>query len=444
MNKVNVTNSIATNWLISLISATFFFYVIIDSSIFNIIGIDLLKKFHLTSTELGSFSSIYLWANALWLLPAGLFYDKFPLKSVFLGAFISCFLATFTFALSSLLWLDVICRLVAGAASAFAFLGCLRIVIQLFPPKKTAFAIGIVIAVGMSGGIFANTVFTVLVQHTGWRTALALLGFLGVAFFMLIFIVMRSSIFIKLESKRSDEKNILSLWNKITKSMSNKQNWLIGSYIGLLNLPIMMLAPLWVSWYLIQVYNLSMTQATAITSMIFFGEILGSSIISWLANQLIPKKILMYMGTFLSITTLICIVYIPFLTQIDLYVLFFMLGFFISTQVIGYPIIAENNDVELVSTAQGMVSTLVNFISATCKPLFGWILTLNWRPLYQNGIPQYGLTNYHIAFLLLLIAFILALFFCLAIKKPNRENNIDAKNNQMITAKNKYLERVEY
>lgn len=426
MEKVfSSTPSTRLAWILTLTCAFYFFYVIVDGTLLNVIGSDIIKTFSLTSTELGTFASVYLWSNALWLIPAGLIYDKYPTRYIIISTFFMCIVATFVFAYSSWLWLDIICRLVAGMGSAFGFLGCLRIAVMLFSPQRSAAAIGMVITLGMSGGIFTNLVFVHLVIDLGWRTGLVFFAGLGLIFLLLIIIALQTSTVKNLENRKHINEQVSSLREKIWIVLKNGQNWIIGIYIGLLNLPMMMLAPLWLSWYLRQVYNLDLAHAASLTSILFLGEIIGASLVGWIANKLMAPRALMFIGAFLSMLVTFVIIYIPHLNIHLLFGMLFSLGFLVSVQVLGYPLIAQHNQSAYVSTAQGVASTLVNIISALSKPLFGWLLALHWIPTYRNGLPFYQISNYNVALLMLPVGFILAMILCVCIRSKKAVSAFD-------------------
>ena len=195
---------------------------------------------------------------------------------------------------------------------------------------------------------------------------------------------------------------------------SNKQNWLFGIYTCMLNLPIFLLAQTWGSLYLSQVHHLSMTKATLVTSMIFIGTILGSPTLGWLSDTISRRKLPMLLGAIASLGIILLIMYLPSLSFTGLLLLFLILGYTTSTQIITYPAISESNSLVTNSGALGLASILIMSGGAIFEPMFGWLMQRNLSHEVIDGIPNYSNADYHHAFMILPVAFIvgiIAMFF---------------------------------
>ena len=73
-------------WIVTLTASLFFFYEFIQLNLFNAIAVDLMQDFHLDAAQLGNLSSMYFYANALFLFPAGMMLDRFSAKKLLLFA----------------------------------------------------------------------------------------------------------------------------------------------------------------------------------------------------------------------------------------------------------------------------------------------------------------------------------------------------------------------
>ncbi|WP_119344047.1 hypothetical protein [Facilibium subflavum] len=85
-------------------------------------------------------------------------------------------------------------------------------------------------------------------------------------------------------------------------------------------------------------------------------------------------------------------------TLFVLTILIFSLGFFLSSQVVGYPYIAENNPPDVANTATGLASLILNLLGAALQPLFAWFI---------HGVR--GNVDFTMAWLFLIGCFIVAL-----------------------------------
>ena len=95
-------------------------------------------------------------------------------------------LCTFLFSAATELWQAELCRFVTGIGGAFCLLSCVRLASRWFPPYRMALVIGLVVTFAMMGGMIAQTPFTILVDHVGWRSTLFWDAVMGLA--MLVWI----------------------------------------------------------------------------------------------------------------------------------------------------------------------------------------------------------------------------------------------------------------
>lgn len=196
----------------------------------------------------------------------------------------------------------------------------------------------------------------------------------------------------------------------------NIQNWLAGLFVSLVNLPLMLLGSTWGGFYLTQTQHLSSIDASFVDSLLFFGMIIGSPVVGWISDKARQRKMPMIFGTIASLIIILAIMYLPNLSYDSLAILFFMLGFAISSQIIGYPLVAESNPSILTGTSEGLASVLI-MSGGFLIPVFPMLLNLHWNHAMKNGIPQYALHNYHLAFLIMPIAFLIALIAAFLVKE---------------------------
>ena len=131
-----------------------------------------------------------------------------------------------------------------------------------------------------------------------------------------------------------------------------------------------LLAAAWGNFYLIQRYHIANTQASFITSMIFLGIILGSPIVGVISDLVRSRKLPMICGAFLSLVSILAIIYTPNHSVAFLALLFLILGVVTSAQVISYSVIFESNPQHLMSTAMGIAAVFINIIGAVSQSLY--------------------------------------------------------------------------
>jgi MFS family permease len=157
----------------------------------------------------------------------------------------------------------------------------------------------------------------------------------------------------------------------------NRQNWLAGLFIGLLNLSVLLLGAVWGTTYL-KFVNPELSEATftGIVGMIFIGTMIGSPICGWLSDRLKSRKKAMAGGAVLSLAVMLAIMFPPSTGAGLFYVLFLLLGILTAAQSIGYPVIAESNEDRVLGTANGLSAVVLMGIGAIGQPLFGHLVAL--------------------------------------------------------------------
>lgn len=398
-------------WLVCLSAALFFFYEFIQMGMFNSISQELMHDFSINAGQLGFLSATYFYADVIFLLFAGILVDRFSIRRIILSAMVMVVLSTMLFAFSQTFEIAAFSHFIAGIGNAFCFLSCIKLATRWFPTQRLAFVIGIIITIAMAGGIVAQTPFSLVVHAIGWRNAVMINAGLGMFITVLIYCFVHDYPKHQLSKKMADvvASKPISVMKSIRLSLRNKQNSLAGIYTCLLNLPIILLGALWGSLYLTQVHHLEKTQASLVATMIFLGTIIGSPLVGWFSDFISRRRLLMIIGAVFSLLVLLAIMFIPILHFSTLVILFLLLGFFTSTQIISYPLIAESNPRHLTGTSTSLAAILIMGGGAVFQPLFGWLIDLHWDQTFLQGVPFYSASNFHYGMAIMPIAFIVSL-----------------------------------
>ncbi|CAN5422958.1 MFS transporter [soil metagenome] len=369
--KLNLKKQVPS-YFVLFVAAVYFFYCMVQLSVFNALSQKIMVVFSLSYGQFGYLSSVYLYAMAIALFPIGMLFDRFSIRKIFLISMGLIILAVAILALTSNVFVGGMCRAVCGIAHGIAFLGGLRLASKCFP-LHSVLATGVFISIGLTGGIVAATPFAALVNVMDWRIAMLLNAFVGLLFWIMVFIVIHDD---KPNNKLQQTaylKNML-FWHQIKNVMMNRQNWLCGLYIGLLNLSVYLLASLWGNVYLIDKYHIPNNTAAAINSMVFLGIIIGSPIAGWISDRLERRKLPMMLGAALTLITIVIIIKATTYSSLFMFTAFLLLGVFSSAQVIGFPSITESNLAVLTSTAMGFATFIVNILGGLGQSLFGWLM----------------------------------------------------------------------
>ncbi|MCZ6914266.1 MAG: MFS transporter [Rickettsia endosymbiont of Ixodes persulcatus] len=416
----NNSNKKWQSWIVCFSAALFFFYEFIQMNMFNAISADLMRAFSLDATELGKLSAYYFYANLLFLPVAGALLDRFSTRLIILSALLFCVVGIAGFATTHSFFLACIFRFMSGIGSAFCFLSSIRLASRWFPAKQMALVTGLIVTMAMMGGMVAQTPLTLLNQALGWRYTLLLDAGLGLMIFTIIFYFVQDCP----PGLKQDQKvlqleladlGVLKSWGL---AYLNPQNLLCGLYTSLTNLPIALLGAIWGSLFLQQTAHLSPTEASLAPSMLFLGTIIGGPIVGWFSDKIKKRVLLMLLGALISLLLTIAIICLPKLLSLTaILLLFFTLGFFTSSQVLSYPLVAESNPKNLTATSVSVVSFFAIGGYAVFQPLFGWLMDYDWQGTVINQIRIYSIGDYHRALLILPIGFCIALFAALLMKE---------------------------
>ncbi|PWY55201.1 MFS transporter [Legionella qingyii] len=359
-------------WVVCLSAGLFFLYEFFQLNIFDVINQPLRDDFHIDATQLSWMSSAYLWADILFLLPAGIILDRFSTRTVILSAMFICVLGTVGFALTHSFILASFCHFLSGIGNAFCFLSCVVLVSHWFPPRRQALVIGSLVTMAFVGGMMAHTPFAYLYELFGWRKALLIDGAVGAGLLLWIYYMVSDK---PAESPKKTCSNQGEVISEFIKALSNSQNWLAGFYTSFLNLPIMVLCALWGASYLQVVHHLPEMVASNVVSLIFMGSVIGCPLAGWLSDSQGRRKPLMIGGAIATLITVIPLFLDIVLSQFALSIIFFALGFFTSTQVISYPLVAESNSAENTGAATGIASVIIMGGGGVGQVLYGWLIT---------------------------------------------------------------------
>jgi MFS family permease len=388
-------------WLVCLSAGLFFLYEFFQLNIFDVINQPLRQDFHINATELSWMSSGYLWADLLFLLPAGIILDRYSTRKVILSSMFVCVVSTLGFALTRSFAMAFLFHFLSGIGNAFCFLSCIVLVSHWFPPRKQALVIGSLVTMAFIGGMMAHTPFAYLNELFGWRHALVIDAAFGALLLLWIYFVVKDQPVDAVRIKpTSQNKPLLGF----VMALSNRQNWLAGSYTCLLNLPIMVLCALWGASYLQVVHHVSEIVASNIVSLIFMGSVIGCPLAGWLSDGQGRRKPLMILG---AVATLVSV--LPLFCHLELStgalsVIFFALGFFTSTQVISYPLIAESNNIENTGSATGLASIIIMGGAGVGQVLFGWLVSH-----HAHQVTEYTVSDFEFALWIFPIAAVAAL-----------------------------------
>ena len=404
-------------WIVVLSASLLFFYEFIQFNMTSSLQPELMRDFHLNAQQYGFLSAADFYANLLFLFPAGLLLDRFSVRRLLIVAMALCAGGTLLFALTSNFMLAWCFRFVTGLGAAFCMVSAVRVASRWFPAHRMGLVTGVIVTMAFLGGMLSQAPFTALILKYGWRHTVLLDAALGFAMMLVIW-----QFVVDFPPGYKQAENLakisgLGFLQSFRQSTLRIQNWLAGLYASLVNLPVFILGAVWGTAYLTQIHHIPRTEAAAINSMLYLGTILGSPFAGWVSDKIRLRRAPMLFGAIVSLAILLMIVYAPNVSPLGYTILFFLLGFTSSTQVISYPTVIESNPKALTAMAVSVISFSCVAGGAIFQPLTGWLMDMHWDGAMLNGVPVYTAADYHFGFIVLPIGYIVALITAFLIRE---------------------------
>lgn len=374
------TENLSKSWLVVMSAASFFFYSFIQMTMFSTAEMknyfsDVLSIPN--TAAFGLFAGMFLIGCVIFLIPAGILLDKFSVRKLMLGAVLLMVIGVAGMTFTHNLAIAKFFRFLTGIAHCIAFMAPLRLAPRWFPSKKLALAVGLVITFAVTGGLVSQTPMYWTITALGGKQTMFLNSGLGVLIFIMIYLFVKDHPQEAGQSEAVTATESLPLWEGLKKAVGNKQNWLCGFYIGLLNLAVLLLGAIWGTNYLQYKYSyLTPEIITSIIGMIFIGTMIGSPLCGLISDKLKNRKWTMLVGALFSLVVMFIIMYVNKPSPIFLYFMFLLLGIITSAQTIGYAVIGESNNDNVLGTANGFSAVLLMGMAAIAQPLFGWLISI--------------------------------------------------------------------
>ncbi len=360
-------------WAITLIGSLFFFYGFIQVNMLTPMASALQSCFMASAQEIGLLSAFFFYSNVLFLLPAGLILDRFPIKKVMLFNLVLAIIGSLIFARSSSLPMAAFSRFISGIMMSFGLIACLKLASLWLPPARLALASSLIVTIGMFGAAAAQTSVTFLVGAFDWRYATMFIAGAGGLITVII------GFFVKQSAPSAVSAPSQGVFQSLREAAKEPQNWLCGTFIATINLPVAILGALFGVTYLTSTYGVSAMQGATIVAMLFTGMICGSPFFGFISDRLKKRKMLVLSGGAACLVLMLMVMYLPGLGSVALHLLFFGVGFTSACQVLGYPMIAEANPPANTGTALSLAAILIMGGGyGLGLPFVGYLLDMNW------------------------------------------------------------------
>lgn len=398
-------------WFICALAALFYTYEYLLRIEPGIMAEQLRHYFALSAGGLGLLASMYYWAYTPLQLVVGLITDRFGARHVLITAIIACILGTWLFGSTHIYFIAAIARFFIGAGSAFAFVGALKLASDWLPKKYFSFFVGLCTSLGMLGAMFGETVMSWVVDHLGWHPVIADSMWLGVILLGIFFLFVFEKHAVVKKIQRTKPLSFRALGHSLLQIISCKTLWQAGFIGCALFLSLSLLAEQWGNTFIQKALGSNAQSASYYIDMIFFGWFVGSPLHGYLSEKLASRQRILCWGSFLAALTFMPIILWPqLLPHWLLAALFFLFGFFCSTEINCFAIARDWVEGRLTATAVGFMNACVMVGGMIVQPFFGFCLDFlsDKHPTIHASV-EYTLSDYQKA--LVIVPFFLVISF---------------------------------
>ncbi|MBU0991626.1 MAG: MFS transporter [Proteobacteria bacterium] len=386
-----------------------------------VLAVDLMRDLKASGALAGLLSAAYFYPYAIMQFPAGLLADSWGPRKTITLFFIIAFFGSMLLGLSSSVVPAIIGRALVGLGVAMLFVPTLKIIAEWFHVREFAFMTGILMAMGGVGSLSAATPLVWLSSSIGWRNAFIVIGMftLLLAILVWVFVRNRPSDFgwpSPFDSVKKESESVApGLMEGAKKVLSNRHFWPLAIWFFFNCGIFFAIGGLWGGPYLMHAYQMDKSESGHILSMIAFGMVIGSPLLSYLSDHIFKgrKPVLVFASAAMLVIMGVFFFFTDTIPLPGLYLLFFFLSIFSSAVVtIGFTTNKELFPVSISGTATGLINLFPFVGGAVFQPVLGGVLEHYGK---LNGM--FTLAGYKACFLLLLGAAGIAFMSSLMLKE---------------------------
>ncbi|MCH9631516.1 MAG: hypothetical protein S4CHLAM37_15390 [Chlamydiia bacterium] len=403
-------------WIIWSLAVFFYFYEYFLRVSPSLMVDNLMKDFHINAAMVGIISAFYFYIYALMQLPVGLMMDRYGSRRLLTFGALACGIGGILFGIAFKIYLLDIARLLQGAGSAFAFVGMVYICSHWFEASRLAFLVGLGNSVGMLGAVIGEGPISFAVSGFGWRPTIIVIGIVGLALAVLIFLVVRNEPPHVEKHGRTSIKN-LHIGNHLKLVCSNWKTW-VNAIIGLSFLiTTIAFAGLWGVPFLETAYHTTKEVASFGISVFFIGWIIGGPLIGHYSDRIGKRRPIFIFCGIATCLLMSILIYYPYFSIYIAYLVLFGIGFFSSAQNLSYCVAIELNPIQTKGTAISLTNFVIYTGGAIIQPVVGAMIVAKWAGKTLNGIPVYSISDYQFALTCFPIFFLIAAIAAIFLKE---------------------------
>jgi MFS family permease len=168
-----------------------YFLAVFHRSSLGVAGLVAADRFHISASQLSTFTVLQLLVYASMQIPVGVLLDRYgPQRLLIVGAFTMTF-AQLGFAFTGTYAGALVARVFVGLGDAMVFISVLRIIASWFPARKNPVFTAWTALLGQCGALVAAIPLARSLSHLGWTPTFVASAALGLVLGALVIVVVR-------------------------------------------------------------------------------------------------------------------------------------------------------------------------------------------------------------------------------------------------------------
>jgi len=402
-------------WVMVLVGTAFYCYECLLRVSPSVMRLELMLNYSIDAATFSTLIAYYYYIYTPMQLFVGVLMDRYGPRKLLTFAALVCAVGTYAFVATQHLVTGEMGRLLIGLGSSFAFVGVLKIAAVWLPENKFALVSGSTMALGMIGGLLGDTTVTSLVTFEGWRLASIHAAILGFGLSVLLWTILRDhkpDVDPKEEAVNSFQDVFSGLW----RLLCNRQSWIVGIIGCMMWFPISIYAEAWGIGHLQDVLGYNREDASHAIALLFLGMACGGPCVGLLSDYLERRRVVVFGGALMTCIISSTLIYVPGLTQPQVFMLCFFFGYFNAPQVLVFPMAKEITDKYTVGSALSVTNMFV-MAAGIIQPITGYLLRYMGPSQVINGAPIYGPEAYHVALAIIPISLAITMILVFTAKE---------------------------
>ena len=180
-------------WMVWSSAISVYVLAVFHRTSLGVAGLVAAERFHISSTQLATFTMVQLFVYAAMQIPVGAMLDRVGAKKLLVTGVLLMTGGQFAFAFAGTFGAGVAARVFVGMGDAMIFISLVQLVALWFPPARTAMITQLTGVLGQVGAIAATVPLSAALRSVGWTRSYAAAAGVGVILGIVLIVVVRDS-----------------------------------------------------------------------------------------------------------------------------------------------------------------------------------------------------------------------------------------------------------